>query len=66
MGNVIHVDFQQGRQLCEREAYLQIVAVELDELDFQDFVEAVNDPLSYRQADQDIQDLVDGFWACRA
>ena len=66
MGNVIHVDFQQGRQLCEREAYLQIVAVELDELDFQDFVEAVNDPLSYRMADQDIQDLVDGFWACRA
>ena len=66
MGEIIHVDFQQGRQLCEREAYLQIVAVELDEMDFQDFVEAVNDPLSYRQADQDIQDLVDGFWACRA
>jgi hypothetical protein len=66
MTNIIHVDFNQGRQLCEREAFLNIVAVELDELDFAEFVDAVNDATYYPTVDLEIQELVDGFFACRA
>ena len=59
MGEVIKVDFRKG-QLSEREEFLNYLSVELDELDFQDFVEAVNDPdgAVYRGLDEDMQILV--------
>lgn len=66
MTNIIHVDFRQARQLCEQEAFLNIVAVELDELDFAEFVDAVNDPTYYTTVEPEIQELVDSFFACRA
>ena len=64
MGEVINVDFRKG-QLSEREEFLNYLAVELDELDFQDFVEAVNDPdgAVYRGLDEDMQILVCEFFA---
>jgi hypothetical protein len=64
MGEVIKVDFRKG-QLSEREEFLNYLAVELDELDFQDFVEAVNDPdgAVYRGLDEDMQILVCEFFA---
>ena len=65
MSNVIYVDFQQQRPVAEAEVYLNLCAAELDEDDFQDFCDAVNDPALYQQLDEDMQDLVDGFWACR-
>jgi len=65
MGNVIRVDFDLQQQLtCEREHYIHIVARELDPEDWAEFVDAVNDPRVYHAADQDIQQLVDGMWAC--
>jgi hypothetical protein len=66
MSNIIHVDFRQARQLCEREAFLNLVAVELDELDFAEFVDAVNDATYYPTVDLEIQELVDSFFACKA
>ena len=66
MSNIVHVDFHKARQICEREAFLNIVAVELDEEDFAEFVDACNDPDYYPTVDPEIQDLVDGFFACRA
>ena len=64
MGEVIKVDFRKG-QLSEREEFLNYLSVELDELDFQDFVEAVNDPdgAVYRGLDEDMQILVCEFFA---
>ena len=64
MGEVIAVDFRKG-QMSEREAFLHYLAVELDELDFQDFVEAVNDPdgAVYRELDEDMQIFVTAFFA---
>ena len=63
MGEVIQVDFRKG-QMSEREQFLHYLAVELDELDFQDFVEAVNDPdgAVYRDLDEDMQILVCEFF----
>jgi hypothetical protein len=63
MSNVINVDFRNGK-LSEREQYLNYLAVELDEMDFQDFVEAVNDPdgAVYRNLDEDMQILVCEFF----
>jgi hypothetical protein len=50
--------------MSEREQFLHYLAVELDELDFQDFVEAVNDPEGavYRDLDEDMQILVCEFF----
>jgi hypothetical protein len=64
MTNVIQVDFRKAK-MSEREQYLNYLAVELDELDFQDFVEAVNDPdgAVYRDLDEDMQVLVTAFFA---
>ena len=64
MTNVIQVDFRKAK-MSEREQYLNYLAVELDELDFQDFVEAVNDPdgAVYRNLDEDMQVLVTAFFA---
>ena len=66
MSNIIHVDFHQARQVCEREAFLTRVSIELNEEDFAEFVDAVNDPDYYPTVDPEIQDLVDGFFACQA
>ena len=61
--NVIYVDFKGNAQLSEREEFLHYLAAEMDELDFQDFVEAVNDPAAYAELfDEDLKDLVDLFW----
>jgi hypothetical protein len=64
MSNVIKVDFRNGK-MSEREQYLNYLATELDEMDFQDFVEAVNDPdgAVYRNLDEDMQVLVTAFFA---
>ena len=64
MSNVIKVDFRNGK-MSEREQYLNYLAVELDEMDFQDFVEAVNDPdgAVYRGLDEDMQVFVTAFFA---
>jgi len=66
MSNIIHVDFHQARQVCEREAFLSKVSIELDEEDLAEFVDAANDPDYYLTVDDVIQDLVDGFFACKA
>jgi hypothetical protein len=67
LNNVIHVDFRKALgnpepNLSEREQFLHLLAVELDELDFQDFVEAVNDADAYADLDEDLKDLVDAFF----
>ena len=63
MSNVIYFDFQKAK-MSEREEYLNYLAVELDEMDFQDFVEAVNDPdgAVHRNLDEDMQILVCEFF----
>ena len=64
LNNVIHVDFRKvaDPKLSEREQFLHLLAVELDELDFQDFVEAVNDPTVYADLDKNLKDLIDAFF----
>ena len=63
MTNVIKVDFRKG-VMSEREQFLHYLATELDEMDFQDFVEAVNDPEGavYRELDEDMQVFVIEFF----
>lgn len=66
MSNIIHVNFAERRAfLSAKESYLYIVAANLDELDYQDFVEAVNDPTGtvYLDMDKEMQILVDSFFA---
>ena len=55
----------RGRIRTQREAFLDIVAAELDEEDFAEFVDAVNDPDHFPKVDAEIQDLVNGFFACK-
>jgi len=65
LSNVVHVNFLERRTfLNAKESYLHCVAANLDELDFQDFVEAVNDKTGdfYQTLDMDMKDLVDGFF----
>lgn len=65
---VIHADFTKAAHdnepISEAEAFVLQLAAELDEQDFWDFVEAVNDPGLYDQLDEDLKDLVDRFYAC--
>ena len=61
LNNVVYVDFQKNI-MSEREQFLHTLAVELDELDFEDFVDAVNDPAAYCKLDEDLKDLVDAFF----
>jgi len=61
MTNVIQVDFRKGK-MSEREQYLNYLAVELDELDFQDFVDGLNHPNAFAELDEDMKDLVRAFF----
>lgn len=61
MDNVVYVDFA-AKRMSEREQFLHYLARELDELDFQDFIEAVDDDETYDRLDADMKDLVDQFW----
>jgi hypothetical protein len=65
MSNIVYVDFQRQQQVTEAELYLNLCAAELDEADFWDLCDGIRDPNVYQQLDPDMQDLVDGFWACR-
>jgi hypothetical protein len=65
LDNVVHVNFLERRAfLSPKESYIHCVATHLDEMDFQDFVEAVNDKTGkfYANLDRDMKDLVDGFF----
>lgn len=78
MGEVIHYDFTKviptdllnkqahanGENMSQAEAYIMRLAAELDEEDFWEFAEAVNNPDLYPILDEDLKDLADGFWAC--
>lgn len=69
MGEVIIVDFAARRKSTatgERARFLELCEQELDSYDYEDLLEAINDPEFYRTVDEDIQDLVDGYWAQRA
>ncbi len=66
---VIHADFgtnctQDTETVSEAEAFIMKLAAELDEQDFWDFSDALNDPGLYDQLDDDLKDLVDRFYAC--
>jgi len=65
MSNVVFVDFARVRA-SERQEYVNILREELDEGDFADVVEAVNNIELYQSLDRDLQDLVDGYLACRS
>ena len=65
MTNVIQVNFAERRAfLNAKESYIHCVATHLDENDYQDFVEAVNDASGkfYQTLDPDMKELVDGFF----
>ena len=65
MSNIVHVNFAERRTfLNAKESYIHCVAIHLDEMDYQDFVEAVNDKTGkmYASLDRDMQELVDGFF----
>ena len=70
MGQVVYHNFgakshsQATDTVTEAEAYIIKLAAELDEQDFWDFAEVVNDPSLYDQLDQELKELVNGFWAC--
>lgn len=58
MGEVIDI---RTARMSERQKFVYFLAAELDELDFQDFVEAVRDPGYYTNLDDDLKMLVDRF-----
>jgi hypothetical protein len=65
MSNIVHVNFAERRTfLNAKESYIHCVATHLDEMDYQDFVEAVNDKTGefYQTLDADMKELVDGFF----
>jgi hypothetical protein len=64
MGEVIHVDFgalRDGKEVSG-ERYLRICCESLDENDYLDLLDAIQNPNFYQICDQDIQDLVDGYF----
>lgn len=70
--NVVYVDFTSGwRQeaaeivagLGEYKTYLEICAATLSEEDYYDLLDAIQDPEFYRTCDEEIQELVDGYFA---
>ena len=65
MSNIVHVNFTERRAfLNAKESYIHCVAIHLDENDYQDFVEAVNDVTGafYQNLETDMKELVDGFF----
>ena len=58
-GNVVYVDF---KKTSPREHYLYILATELDEFDFEDIVEAINDTKHYERLDPELKQFVDLFF----
>lgn len=64
--NVIYVDFSGIGQLSEREQFLQLLSVELDPLDFADFIESIDDPTAYLALEDDLKSLVDRFYQLSA
>lgn len=67
VSNLIVVDFRQKRVIAspdqsDRENYMNILASELDEQDFQDIIDGINDPNYYKTLDPLLQDFVDGFF----
>jgi hypothetical protein len=61
MGEVIYFDFRAPK-MSEREQYLHWMAVELDEFDFEEIVEAINDPKLYESLEDELKPFVDEFW----
>lgn len=70
--NVIHVDFtkkweQEPRAVADslnwtNQTYLEICASTLAEDDYWDLLKAIKDPDFYQTIDEDLQDLVDGYF----
>lgn len=60
MGDVIHVDFRAKRGETREERYLRICRETLDPDDYADLLEAIADPVSYRAADEDLQEIA--YW----
>lgn len=76
MGQVIYHDFSSKSclpfpqqcsfdEISEAEAFVIRLATDLEEQDFWDFVEAVNDPGLYDHLDKDLKSLVDTFWSLK-
>lgn len=75
-GNVLYADFSDGWRKdaaelvaqfelnnSKRQRFLEICAATLDEGDYYDLLDAIQDPVFYRTCDREIQDLVDGYFA---
>lgn len=70
--NVIRVDFTKKLHLeptvkvdslsWQNQTYLEICASTLAEDDYWDLLEAIVDPDFYQAVDEDLQDLVDGYF----
>ena len=68
MSNVVYVDFSKyetDERQTERQAYLELLRNELDPLDYLDVLEATTNIELYQAMDRDLQDLVDGYLACK-
>lgn len=70
--NVVYVDFTTGRrkeaieiaaEFGEHKTYLEICAATLSEKDYYDLLYAIQNPEFYRTCDEEIQELVDGYFA---
>ena len=74
LGQVIYYNFSKtvtdnvtdsSAEVTQAEAYLMLLAAELDEADFWDIVEAINEPngAQYQDLDADLKKMHDKFWA---
>ncbi len=74
LGQVIYHNFSKNvtddvtdstAEVTQAEAYLMLLAAELDEADFWDIVEAINEPngAQYNDLDVDLKKMHDKFWA---
>ena len=66
MAEVIYVDFVKARPMTDLEAFWKACQWGLTMDDYAELVDAVVDPTVYAQADDDIRDLAEVFFALDA
>jgi hypothetical protein len=62
MGDIIYLDLIKNTTNSPANRFLDICKETLIEEDYDDLIEAINDPEYYNLCEEEIQDLVDGYY----
>lgn len=65
MDNVISIDFSRNTNISfsKSELFLEQCRAELDDNDYADLIDAIDDEIFYETCDEDIQNLVISYFA---